>query len=52
VNPACRYLRRNDEQCTAEAVDPEADVLICVKHLARAVKLFEDRLREQMERLT
>lgn len=32
----CRYLRRDGNQCTAEAVDPEADVLLCGKHLARA----------------
>ena len=34
----CRYLRRNGEQCTAEAVDPAADVLLCIKHMARVVE--------------
>jgi len=36
----CRYLRRNDVQCTAEAVDPEADILLCTRHLARAMTLL------------
>ncbi|WP_141579673.1 hypothetical protein [Actinomadura sp. WMMA1423] len=34
----CRYLRQNDEQCTAEVLDPEADVLLCLKHSARVVE--------------
>ena len=36
----CRYLRRNDEQCTAEAIDPDADILICAKHAARVMRLI------------
>lgn len=35
----CRYLRRSGEQCTAEALDPTADILLCSKHLARALAL-------------
>ncbi|WP_165959106.1 hypothetical protein [Actinomadura sp. KC345] len=34
----CRYLRKNDQQCTAEAVDPNAEVLLCTKHMARVVE--------------
>lgn len=34
----CRYLRRSGDQCTAEAVDPTADVLLCIKHMARVVE--------------
>jgi len=34
----CRYLRRNGEQCTGEAADPNADVLLCIKHMARVVE--------------
>ena len=37
----CRYLRQDGNQCTAEAVDPEADVLLCGKHLARAYTMVE-----------
>lgn len=36
----CRYLRRNDEQCTAEAIAPDADVLLCTEHLARAIAII------------
>lgn len=41
----CRYRRRNDEMCTGEAVDPDADILLCAKHLGRAMSLFR-RLTE------
>jgi len=34
----CRYLRRSGDQCTAEAADPHADVLLCIKHMARVVE--------------
>jgi hypothetical protein len=34
----CRYLRRSGEQCTGEAADPTADVLLCIKHMARVVE--------------
>lgn len=37
----CRYLRRNEQQCTGEAVDPDGDILLCTKHLARAMSLFK-----------
>lgn len=40
----CRYLRRGAEgQCTAEAVDPDADVLICMRHAARVLELINTR---------
>lgn len=35
----CRYLRRNSQQCTGEAVDPDGDILLCTKHLARAIAM-------------
>lgn len=31
----CRYLRRNDQQCTGEAADPEGEVMLCIKHSSR-----------------
>lgn len=37
----CRYLRRNDAQCTAEAADESADLLMCTKHLGRAIELLK-----------
>lgn len=39
----CRYLRRNDEQCTGEAVDELGEILLCTKHLARALELVKAR---------
>lgn len=36
----CRVLNRNANQCTAEAVDPDAELLICVRHLAEAQRLI------------
>ena len=35
----CRYLRRDNNQCTGEAVDPNGEILLCTKHLARALEL-------------
>ncbi|MFI6329870.1 hypothetical protein ACIBBG_16405 [Micromonospora chersina] len=43
----CRYLRRNNAQCTAEAVDPDGQVLLCTKHLARALQLIRVHLPAQ-----
>ncbi|MFI6759434.1 hypothetical protein ACIBF5_09875 [Micromonospora sp. NPDC050417] len=37
----CRYLRRNDQQCSAEVADESAEILLCVKHLARAMALVK-----------
>lgn len=39
----CRYLRQNGEQCTGEAVNDEAEILICTKHLARALRVVTSR---------
>ncbi|MDV7221018.1 hypothetical protein [Streptomyces prunicolor] len=36
----CRILNRNGNQCTAEAVDPSAELLICTRHLAEAQRLI------------
>ena len=36
----CRYLKAYNTQCTAEAVDPSAEVLLCVRHLAEAQRLI------------
>ena len=44
----CRYLRRNGEQCTAEAMDsrPDAEILLCQKHAAKVMQMINDRLKE------
>lgn len=44
----CRYRRRNNEMCTAPALDqsPDALIYVCMKHGARVVKLVMDRQRE------
>ncbi|MCW2920005.1 MAG: hypothetical protein JWN52_8073 [Actinomycetia bacterium] len=36
----CRYLGRGDNQCTGEVLDPAAEILLCRKHLARALQLI------------
>jgi hypothetical protein len=36
----CRYLGRRDDRCTAEAVDPDGEILLCAGHLARAMELI------------
>jgi hypothetical protein len=48
---SCRYLRRSGEQCTAECLDPEGDILICAKHAARTVVLIKHRATEAKKRL-
>jgi hypothetical protein len=40
----CRYRRRNEEMCTGEAVDDLGEILLCPKHLARAIELVNARL--------
>lgn len=36
----CRVLSGKGNQCTGEAVDPNAELLICVRHLAEAQRLI------------
>lgn len=40
----CRVLSGRGVQCTAEAVDPGAELLICVRHLAEAQRLLQSAL--------
>jgi len=35
--------RRNGDRCTAEALDPDADVLICAKHAAAVLDSINAR---------
>ena len=39
----CRYLCQGTQgQCTAEAVDPVGEILLCSKHLARTLELLRN----------
>lgn len=38
----CRVLSGKGNQCTAEAVDPTAELLICTRHLAQAQRLIHE----------
>lgn len=37
----CRYLKAFDTQCTAEAIDPAGEVLICVRHTAMVMRTVQ-----------
>ncbi|MEV5943669.1 hypothetical protein [Streptomyces sp. NPDC051994] len=37
----CRYLKAFDTQCTAEAIDPHGEVLICVRHAAKVMRTVQ-----------
>lgn len=40
----CRYLRRGVAgQCTAEALDDTAEVLLCAKHTAAVMRMINER---------
>lgn len=41
----CRVHNRMGNPCSDEAVDPDAELLICVRHLAEAQQLINDALR-------
>lgn len=41
----CRVLNRLGDRCTAEAVDPTAELLICTRHLAEAQRLIFEALQ-------
>jgi hypothetical protein len=41
----CRVLNRLSDQCTGEAVDPQAELKICARHLAEAQRLIHEAFR-------
>lgn len=41
----CRVLSGRGVQCTAEAVDPNAELKICTRHLAEAMRLVANARR-------
>lgn len=40
----CRVLNAQQNQCTGEAVDPTAELKICVRHLAEAQRLIHEAM--------
>jgi len=39
--PSCRYLRRGTAgQCTSEALDADADVILCARHTALVIEFY------------
>lgn len=42
----CRYLRKNAEQCTGEAIDLDSPVLLCSKHGGRFMQYVNTRTAE------
>ncbi|GAA4676661.1 hypothetical protein GCM10023347_33710 [Streptomyces chumphonensis] len=41
----CRYVKpQSGQQCTAEAVDPDGELLICARHLAMAQRLIQQAM--------
>lgn len=46
VKVLCRYTRQSGDQCTGEALDPTADVLICTKHAARVMALIRSGMKQ------
>ncbi|MEU1497015.1 hypothetical protein [Streptomyces sp. NPDC005732] len=45
----CRVLSGRGHQCTGEAVDPTAELLICARHLAEAQRLIHAAFRRAKE---
>ncbi|MFF1702587.1 hypothetical protein [Streptomyces sp. NPDC058252] len=41
----CRVLSGRGNQCTGEAVDPNAELKICARHLAEAQRLIHEAFR-------
>jgi hypothetical protein len=46
----CRVLNRRGNQCTAEAVQADAELLICTRHLAEAMRLVNARSNAKTRR--
>jgi hypothetical protein len=40
----CRVQSGRGVQCTAEAVDPNAKLKICTRHLAEAMQIIDDAM--------
>lgn len=42
----CRVLSGRGVQCTGEAVDPNAELKICVRHLGEAQRLIHEAFQQ------
>lgn len=42
----CRYLKAYNTQCTGEAVDETAEILLCATHVAMVQRLIFEGLRK------
>lgn len=40
----CRMEDMYGDRCTGEALDPNGDVLICIEHAAKVMRLINDRM--------
>ncbi|BBA99253.1 hypothetical protein RVR_5793 [Actinacidiphila reveromycinica] len=40
----CRVHNRLNDPCSGEAVDPDAELLICTRHLAEAQRLIAEAM--------
>lgn len=51
----CRYMatgtRHEVKQCTAEVLDPEAELLLCTAHFAAAMRMAQEHRLEAIRRL-
>lgn len=41
----CRVHNRLNDPCSGEAVDPQAELLICARHLAEAQRLIHEAFK-------
>ncbi|GLP71063.1 hypothetical protein TUSST3_76830 [Streptomyces sp. TUS-ST3] len=48
----CRVLSGRGSQCTGEAVDPNAELKICARHLAEAQRLIHEAFQRTRRRET
>lgn len=42
----CRYLADRLNRCTSEAVDDSGEIILCYRHLGRALELIQRKLKE------
>ncbi len=42
--PTCRMLDRRHNRCTAEPIDPDAEIVICQRHAAQVMQLIGDQM--------
>ncbi len=40
----CRMTDSHHDQCTGEAIDPDGEVLICLRHAAEVMRLVNERM--------